>query len=103
MAPSDLALPKGSLVIVSGANGYIGSHIVDQLLELGYNVRGTVRAEKPWLNEMFEEKYGKGRFETAVVPTMNVPEAFDEAVKGAAGFIHVVSTPRWQGKSLKAC
>ncbi|KAF7550529.1 hypothetical protein G7046_g7982 [Stylonectria norvegica] len=91
MAPSKVTLPKGSLVVVSGANGYIGSHVVDQLLAEGYNVRGTIRNEKPWLNELFEKRHGKGRFETIVVPAIDVAGAFDEAVKGADGFVHVAS------------
>ena len=32
------------LVLVTGASGYIATHIVKQLLELGYRVRGTVRS-----------------------------------------------------------
>jgi nucleoside-diphosphate-sugar epimerase len=38
MAP---AIPKGSLVLVTGANGHIGSRVADQLREAGYHVRGT--------------------------------------------------------------
>ena len=33
----------GDLVLVTGANGYIAAHVVQQLLESGYRVRGTVR------------------------------------------------------------
>lgn len=38
---SSSSMPK--LVLVSGANGYIGSSLVESLLEQGYRVRGTVR------------------------------------------------------------
>ena len=34
------------LVLVTGASGYIANHIVKQLIELGYRVRGTVRSLK---------------------------------------------------------
>lgn len=90
MVLQNLAIPKGSLVLVSGANGFIGSHVVDQLLQLGYNVRGTVRNEKPWLNKVFDDKYGKGRFETVVVPTIEKEGAFDHVLDDVSGFIHVV-------------
>jgi len=76
--------------VVSGANGFIASHIVDLLLELGFRVRGTVREAKPWLDKYFEEKYGQGRFSSINVPAIEAKGAFDEAVKGAAGFVHVV-------------
>lgn len=35
-----------SVVLVSGASGYIASHVVKQLQEAGYQVRGTVRSLK---------------------------------------------------------
>lgn len=31
-------------VLVSGASGYIGAHVVKTLLDRGYSVRGTVRS-----------------------------------------------------------
>lgn len=81
MAP---AIPKNSLVLVTGVNGYIGSHIADQLLEAGYRVRGTTRnLEKvKGLNALWEQKYGTGKVEVVVVPDMATEGAFDEAVKG---------------------
>ena len=77
-------IPKGSLVLVTGANGFIGSHVVDQLLLAGYNVRGTVRAESKagWLKEYFGKKQTAGKFEVAIVPDMAAKGAFNEAVKG---------------------
>lgn len=77
-------------MLVTGANGYIASNIVDLLLEEGYNVRGTVRTEKAWLNKYFDDKYGKGRFETKIVAALNDDGAFDEVVKGVTGIIHSV-------------
>ena len=93
MAKTDRRIPAGECVLVTGANGYIASHVVDVLLEEGYNVRGTVRAEKPWLNKLFEGKYGPGRFETSVVPVLEKDHAFDEVVRGVSGIIHLVRPP----------
>ncbi|XP_071496388.1 uncharacterized protein [Diadema antillarum] len=39
-----MASGNGEKVLVTGASGYIASHIVQQLLEAGYKVRGTVRS-----------------------------------------------------------
>ncbi|GKZ52116.1 hypothetical protein AbraIFM66951_000537, partial [Aspergillus brasiliensis] len=55
ISATDLALPKGALILVTGANGFIASHVSDQLLQMGYRVRGTVRSEKPWLEEHFRQ------------------------------------------------
>jgi nucleoside-diphosphate-sugar epimerase len=90
MSPSNYAIPPGSLVLVSGANGYIASQIVDLLLVLGFNVRGTVRSVRPWLDKYFQNKYGQDRYHSVIVPAIEQDGAFDEAVKGAEGFIHVV-------------
>lgn len=66
------------------ANGFIGSHIVDQLLNFGYRVRGTSRdtTKTAWMKEMFDKKYGEGKFEAVVVKDMAEEGAFDEACKG---------------------
>jgi len=54
-------------VLVTGANGYIGSWVVLQLLEKGYTVRGTVRSSKKGehLKSLFGT-YGQ-KFELVVV------------------------------------
>ncbi|KAJ9602511.1 hypothetical protein H2200_013054 [Cladophialophora chaetospira] len=89
---SDLRrLPKDSLVLVTGANGYIASHVVDVLLKEGYRVRGTIRNEKPWLEDFFASKYGQGKFETVILQDMADSPAFDAAAKDTAGIVHVAS------------
>ncbi|KAI4753139.1 NAD(P)-binding protein, partial [Aureobasidium sp. EXF-8845] len=86
-------IEKGSTVLVTGANGFIASHIVDQLLQLDYKVRGTVRTEEKgkWVQNFFDDKYGKGKLELVVVPAMEVKGAFDDAVKGCEGVVHVAT------------
>ena len=91
------SIPVGSLTVVTGANGFIASHVVDQLLQAGYRVRGTVRSavRAAWVLNYFNNKYGAGKFELIEVPEMGEPGAFDEAVKGASGYIQM-ATPVMQ-------
>ena len=78
------AIPPRSLVLVTGANGFIGSHVSDQLLAAGYRVRGSVRSESKglWLKALFDNKYGGDKFEIAIVPDMTLKGAFDDAMDG---------------------
>ena len=78
---TDLTIPTGSLVVVTCANGYIASHVVDQLLQAGYRVRGTVRNAKKggWIVDFFEKKYGPGIIKLIEMPEMTEPGAFNEA------------------------
>jgi D-arabinose 1-dehydrogenase-like Zn-dependent alcohol dehydrogenase len=78
------AIPKGSTVLVTGANGYLASHVVDQFLQRGFNVRGTVRnvAKDSWLTDLFAQKYGTGRFELREVPDLAAEGTFNQVIKG---------------------
>ncbi|KAL9091224.1 MAG: hypothetical protein Q9159_001519 [Coniocarpon cinnabarinum] len=90
----ETVIPKGSLILVTGANGYIGSHVAEQLIIAGYKVRGTSRSEDKarHIAEILEKRNGKGTFEWSVVPDMAVPGAFDAAMKGCAGVAHVATS-----------
>jgi NADPH-dependent methylglyoxal reductase len=75
------------LVLVTGANGHVGQHVVDQLLTLpqGPRVRATVRsgATAKQISSFYEEKpSAKGRLEVVVIPDIVKAGAFDGAVKG---------------------
>ncbi|KAJ3967430.1 D-lactaldehyde dehydrogenase [Lentinula raphanica] len=85
-------VPTGSLVLVTGANGYIAAWIVRTLLEKGYRVRGTVRTEDKGrgLEKIFERF--EQMFEFVVVPDITkVDNAFDDAVKGVDAIAHTAS------------
>ncbi|KAL9044149.1 MAG: hypothetical protein Q9214_002692 [Letrouitia sp. 1 TL-2023] len=84
MAITDFILPQGSLVLVTGVTGFLASHVVDQLLERGYRVRGTVRnaAKASWVLELYNSRHGSGKFELASIPDYTKPEAFTDALKG---------------------
>ncbi|TEA10824.1 Aldehyde reductase 2 [Colletotrichum sidae] len=89
---ADLAIPKGSTVLVTGANGYLASHTVNEFIKQGYKVRGTVRdvAKNAWLAEYFDKTHGPGSFELVAVPDILAEDAYATAVKGVSAFIHTV-------------
>lgn len=91
-----LALSPGSLIVVSGANGFIGSHVCDQLLAIGYLVRGTVRSleRSGWLKEYFERIYKAANFELVEVSEIDKEGAFDEAIAGMQSSTWPILTPR---------
>ncbi|KAI8692031.1 Rhodanese domain-containing protein [Fusarium sp. Ph1] len=92
MSESPTAIPQGSWVLVTGANGYSGSHVVMELLKHGFNVRGTVRnlEYSQWLLDHPSVKpfVDQGRVELVLADTSK-PGDFDEAVKGVAAVIHL--------------
>ncbi|KAJ7686708.1 D-lactaldehyde dehydrogenase [Mycena rosella] len=78
-------------ILVSGANGFLASWIVGDLLRKGYSVRAAVREKAKGRNllKMYEE-YGR-KLELSLVNDMNTEGAFDDAVKGVQGIIHTAS------------
>ncbi|KEP47717.1 NAD-dependent epimerase/dehydratase family protein, partial [Rhizoctonia solani 123E] len=78
-------------VLVTGANGFIGTWVCKIFLEKGYWVRGTVRSSSKgdYLLEIFKD-YGE-RFAYYVVEDITKPGAFDEAIKSIQAVIPVAS------------
>lgn len=77
------AIPPGSLVVVIGANGYIGVETSQKFLEAGYRVRGTVRDVErcDWMHRIFYKDW-PGQFELVRVENFEVDGAFDQAFEG---------------------
>lgn len=77
-------IPKGSWILVTGVNGFLASHIADQLLRNGYKVRGSVRtpSKTKWVKDRFEQKYGHFMFELVQVEDATLPGAFETPMKG---------------------
>ena len=87
------AIPPGSLILVTGVNGLIASHVADQCLAAGYRVRGTTRDKQKnaWILDLFSSRYGSDAFELVEVKDMTKDAAFDEAVKECSGIAHIAS------------
>lgn len=77
-------------VLITGASGFVASHVVNAFLSRGYKVRGTVRSEEAANKVMSHSRYSN-QLSMVIVPDMAAPNAFDEAVKGVSGVIHTAS------------
>ncbi|KUJ19434.1 NAD(P)-binding protein [Mollisia scopiformis] len=87
-------IPKGSLVLVTGATSYVASHIIKQFLERGYKVRSTVRniSDASWVaTEAFKSYADTGDFELVEVADFGAEHAFDGAVKRVSAIVHVAT------------
>jgi len=77
------------LIFVTGASGFLGSHIVDQLLQSGYRVRAAARPSKVEQLRSGYITYGKN-FEVVAIPDI-ASDQFPEALKGVHAVIHAAS------------
>jgi short-subunit dehydrogenase len=77
------------LVLVTGANGFIGAHIFTQLVDRGYSVRGTVRsiAKRDFLLNKFPEAVRSGQISFHIVPDISKPHAFRGALTGESIYV----------------
>ena len=82
----------GETVLVTGASGFVAAHVLNEFLEHGYRVRGTVRSEET--ADKVRKTHGKygDKLSFAIVKDLDAPGAFDEAVKGVSGVCVVLSS-----------
>lgn len=83
-------MEKSTPICVTGASGYIASHIIAGLLKAGYRVRGSVRrdsASYPWLTAL------DGAAERLELMQANLLErgSFDALVDGCQAVLHTAS------------
>jgi nucleoside-diphosphate-sugar epimerase len=74
-------------VLVTGASGFLGTYVVQELLKRGYQVRAVVRDTAK--GEYVQSKFPGAKY--VIVKEMNEPGAYDEAVKGVDAVVHVAS------------
>ncbi|XP_077988278.1 uncharacterized protein LOC144442779 [Glandiceps talaboti] len=83
----------GKVVLVTGASGFIASHVTQQLLRAGYRVRGTVRSLKnekkvqPLYNLCPDSKHKLELVEA----DLSEPDSWQKAVEGCSNVLHIAS------------
>lgn len=79
-------------VLVTGANGFLATHIIEQLLEKGYKVRGTVRKLGADKNEhLLKLKGASDRLELVELNLLGEQSQFNKVAEGCDYIIHTAS------------
>jgi NADPH-dependent methylglyoxal reductase len=87
-----MAAASSHTILVTGATGYVATHVISSLLKAGYNVRGTVRSKGSIPVILAAQGFdAPSRLTFSIVPDITAPHAFDEAVKGVSGIMHTAS------------
>ncbi|KAL3418210.1 3-beta hydroxysteroid dehydrogenase isomerase family protein [Phlyctema vagabunda] len=81
-----------SYVLVTGATGLVGAHVVDQLLDRGFRVRAVARSRaKAKAMQDARQKYAS-HLDFYFIDDLTTPDVFDKALRGGIdGVIHVAS------------
>jgi len=100
-------MPNPPTVVVTGANGYLGSHIVKQLLEKDYTVHACVRnasneSSVRHLLQLPSAADNLKLFSTGDLGDASVKGRYDEPLKGCHAIIHSATplSPKLSGKEF---
>ncbi|KAF8190630.1 hypothetical protein K438DRAFT_1763088 [Mycena galopus ATCC 62051] len=80
---------SSELIFVTGASGFLGSHVVLQLLQKGYRVRGAARGAKADHLKSSYASYGD-QFEVVKITDI-AHDQFPDALVGVDAIIHLAS------------
>ena len=81
------------LVLLTGPSGFVGAHVLAQLLSSGYRVRGTIRSDSraTHLKARYPSQSESGALSFAIVPDLQEPHALDDAIADVDYVCHVAS------------
>lgn len=87
-------------IFITGATGFIGSHVVNTTLDAGYRVRLSVRKEEQiaTLRQLFSSS--SARLEFVVIPDMSRNEAFEGKLDDVQYILHLASPMPGKGEDF---
>jgi nucleoside-diphosphate-sugar epimerase len=91
-------MPSPTLFI-TGATGFIGSHVVKNALAAGHRVRLSVRKEEQIEN--LKKIVSSDQLDFAVIPDISKAEAFEGKLDGVEHVIHLASPMPGKGDDFK--
>ncbi|KAJ3580226.1 hypothetical protein NPX13_g337 [Xylaria arbuscula] len=84
-----------SYVLVTGATGLVGAHVVNNLLSKGFRVRAVARS-KDKADALLAAMPNSSRLDFFFIEDLTDPIAFDGAMKDIDGVIHLASPLKYQ-------
>ncbi|KAG5751780.1 hypothetical protein H9Q69_006088 [Fusarium xylarioides] len=90
-------------ILVTGANGYLGLHIVNQLLMRGNNVCAAVRSQRAAeiIQKNFSEQIDAHQLRLGFINDLTKPECFSDVLDETVIAIIHVASPCPMGKDIK--
>lgn len=83
-------MPQQGVIAVTGANGFVGSHVCQALLEAGYSVRAVVRGPVGSKAEHLTNLVGAAAL-TVCEGDLLTPGGYDAAFEGADAVVHTAA------------
>ncbi|KAL7895442.1 hypothetical protein HDV63DRAFT_104136 [Trichoderma sp. SZMC 28014] len=80
-----------STVLITGGSGFAAAHVIRAFLSQGYTVKATVRSEARGEEVLASHPGHIAKLSYVVVPDIADKDAFNNALKGVDGVIHVAS------------
>ncbi|KAL8824261.1 MAG: hypothetical protein Q9191_005172, partial [Dirinaria sp. TL-2023a] len=89
-------MPSSPLILITGANGFVGYAVLASALKAGYRVRAVVRRQEASdviskKGRSIQDSLSTGALTFAIVPDNTVPGAYNEVAKDCSYIIHVAS------------
>jgi NAD dependent epimerase/dehydratase family len=79
-------------ILLTGANGFIGSHVLALLLLQGHSVRAIIRSQSKASQVLSDFPNYVTKLDFGIVPDITSPSAFDNIVKSDPPFDAVIHT-----------